>query len=266
MQYIELKRMIDQHIIRTSEDFPQSAFTIAQSLNLRLKNSAECKQDYKDQYPLYDADAVLARCYGEYTIYYDENHAYHNFFIAHEIAHYILGHDSESMSNDHDAQIAAAIIVAPVNLVHKYHIKSATQLSEQCKIPINIAILYWDEIQSQTKFSIKDKPFKSIYVAILAVTIAICATQTYIMLCPTKENFPSTAATEPPIQRIIPTTYPTISPANTAPESTEHVYITPSGKKYHVANCRHIRSSEVVELSIDEATALDKEPCGDCIK
>ena len=266
MEYAELKQVVDKHITRVSEDFPQNAFTIAKSLDLRLKNSIECKIDYKDKYPLYNADAILARFHGEYTIYYDENHAYHNFFIAHEIAHYILGHDTENTENDHEAQIAAAIIVAPSDLVHKNHIKTAEQLSEQCLIPIAIAKLYWDEIRPQTKFSIKSRCFKVISIVTIAIAVTICSTLVYIQPYSTKEDFPSTTATETPIQRIIPTAYPTVSPTNNASESTEHVYITPSGKKYHVASCRHIRGSEVVELSVDEAVALGKEPCGDCIK
>ena len=266
MEYAELKQVVDKHITRVSEDFPQNAFTIAKSLDLRLKNSIECK----DKYPLYNTEAVLARFHGEYTIYYDENHAYHNFFVAHEIAHYILGHNTENTENDHEAQIAAAMIVAPSDLVHKNHIKTAEQLSERCLIPIAIAKLYWDEIRPQPKFSIKGRCFKVISIATIAAAVTICVTLVCIQFYAINENLPSTTAIESPIQRIIPAAYPTISPTisptNNASESTEHVYITPSGKKYHVADCRHIRGSEVVELSIDEAVALGKEPCGDCIK
>ena len=45
------------------------------------------------------------------------------------------------MSNDHDAQIAAAIIVAPVELVHKYHIKSAMLISMGYSIKVIQGVL-----------------------------------------------------------------------------------------------------------------------------
>ena len=263
MEYAEIKRKVDRHIARVSEDFPQNAFAIAKALDLRLKNSIECKQDYQEQYPLYNTNAILTRFFGEYTIYYDENHAYRNFFIAHEIAHYILGHESEGMSNDHDAQIAAAIIVAPVELVHKNHVKSAIQLSEQCKIPINIAVLYLDEIRPQTKFSAMSAIGKPIGIAVMIIAVIVGA----IKFSTLQANFPPITATEAPIQRINPDTYPTTIPVEqNASDRLQCVYITQSGRKYHTANCRHIRGSEVTELSVEEAVALGKEPCADCIK
>lgn len=259
MEYAEIKRVVDRHIARVSEDFPQSAFTIAKSLGLRLKNSVECKKDYQEQYPLYNTNAILTRFCGEYTIYYDENHAYRNFFIAHEIAHYILGHESESMSNDHDAQIAAAIIVAPMELVHKNRVKSAIELSERCKIPVNIAVLYWDEIQPQAKFSTMNAISKPMGIAVITVAVIVGAMKFSIL----RANFPSVTATEAPVQRINPDTYPTIPIEQNASDSLQYVYITQSGKKYHIANCRHLRGSEAIELSIEEAVALGKEPCAD---
>ena len=254
--------MVNRHIARVSEDFPQSAFTIAKSLDLRLKNSVECKKDYQEQYPLYNTNAILTRFCCEYTIYYDENHAYRNFFIAHEIAHYILGHASESMSNDHDAQIAAAIIVAPVELVHKNRVKSATQLSELCKIPVNIAVLYWDGIQPQAKFSAMNAIGKPIGIAVIIAAVIVGA----MKFSSFQENFSSVTVTTAPVQRINPDAYPTIPAEKNASDSLQYVYITQSGKKYHTANCRHIRSSDAVELAVEEAFALGKEPCGDCIK
>ena len=147
MNYEQLLDIVNKRITCTSDDLPQNAFDIALQLNIRIKNHIECKHDFpEEKYPLKNTDAILAIYNGEYTIYYDENYPYSNFAIAHEIAHYLLGHTKDGTEQHNDAQLMAAIIVAPAQLIYKNHIKSVAQLSEQCKIPIAVAEGYWNDI------------------------------------------------------------------------------------------------------------------------
>ncbi|MBD5427792.1 MAG: hypothetical protein HDR39_00440 [Treponema sp.] len=47
--------------------------------------------------------------------------------------------------------------------------------------------------------------------------------------------------------------------------ATGSVYVTASGKKYHVRSCRTIaRSKQVTALTVDQAVARGYEPCKVC--
>lgn len=243
---------------------PADTFAIAHSLGLRLKNSIECKQDFKENFPLIDRNACIARYKGEYTVYYDERNTYKNFSIAHEISHYILGHTSEGAEQNHDADLMAAIIVAPFKLICKYNIKSATQLSEWCRIPVAIAELYWNEIRYDTRIpfnGVLKRPIAKFSLIGIIVVMMVSIGCLFAFKPRKTENFPPTDTSQ-----IVSTATPTPSPATQEPETNaQTVYITPSGGKYHVAGCRHIRGSETVEMTVEEAVELGKEPCKDCI-
>ena len=102
------------------------------------------------------------------------------------------------------------------------------------------------------------------------MTAILGVVQLRAMNAHTEENFPATAIVE--TQQPAVTHSPLPSPAipSSSPQEPETasqtVYITPSGKKYHVADCRHVKGSDLTELSVDEAVVLGKEPCKDCIK
>ncbi len=47
--------------------------------------------------------------------------------------------------------------------------------------------------------------------------------------------------------------------------ATGSVYVTSSGKKYHLRSCRTIaRSKQVTELTVEQARARGYEPCKVC--
>lgn len=148
MNYKELLNIATHKIIYNTNDLPQNAFSIALQQGIRLKNSIECKEDFKDSYPLTHTNAVYALYKNEYTIYYDENFPYKNFAIAHEIAHHLLNHVTDGTMQHQEAQLLAAILVAPPHLIHNHNIKSAIHLSELCKMPIDISETYWYEINN----------------------------------------------------------------------------------------------------------------------
>ncbi len=49
-----------------------------------------------------------------------------------------------------------------------------------------------------------------------------------------------------------------------AVQSSEIVYITPNGHKYHKSDCYHIAKSKIIELTSVEAERAGYEPCKDC--
>ena len=146
MIYQQLEKIAKKYITEESTEFPADAFKLAKQLDLRVKNSIECKQDFKDQYPLYKCNAAYTLVNGEYTIYHDEKYAYKNFSVAHEIAHHLLEHCSDGVKEHHDANLLAAILLlSPENIV-KNKIKHAVELSLKCLIPYNVACEYWADL------------------------------------------------------------------------------------------------------------------------
>ena len=153
----ELEKIANKYINSSQQSLPINALDVAFSLNIKVKNGVQAKIDFQGNSPLDTHNAIYTLYRGEYTIYYDEHYIYKNFAIAHEIAHHLLGHTSDGAAQHHDANLLAAVIIAPARLIYKHKIKSVHMLAEICKMPIDIAEVYWNEI----KFNLP-KPLKSI--------------------------------------------------------------------------------------------------------
>lgn len=264
MTYKELKTIVDKKITKRKNSLPVDTFCVANQLNLRIKNSIEAKEDFGiDNNPLISHNAVYVLNKGEYTIYYDEHYSYKNFSVAHEIAHHLLGHTSDGAEQHHDAQLMAAIIIAPVDLIRKYKINSPAQLSEICKLPVEVAENYWAEIKkNETMINLSTK---KLYIKIGCFLGALLTVATF---CICWEH----TSSQPPILSPVSTTSPinTPLPSSIAPTIKEKdiktVYITSTGKKYHKINCRHIKKSEhIIGFSIEQAKNIGYAPCKDCI-
>lgn len=148
MTYKELCQIADKRIKTIQNVLPIDSFAIAGSLGLRIKNSIEAKQDFKNTInPLTRCNACLTINNSEYTIYHDEKYPYKNFTIAHEISHYLLNHSCDGIEQHHDANLLASIIIAPKRLILINGIKSAVQLSTACMIPFEVANEYWSELE-----------------------------------------------------------------------------------------------------------------------
>lgn len=156
MTYKELQQIINEQIKLQHTTLPIDSFSIATHLGLTVKNSIQCKIDYQGKSPLINANAVYALNNGEYTIYYDEKYSYKNFAIAHEIAHHLLGHMSDGAIQHHDANLMAAIMIAPKELILTNGINNAYELSNLCCIPISTAIEYWNALDIEQETSIAD--------------------------------------------------------------------------------------------------------------
>lgn len=243
MKYSEIQQIVESAITLNSDILPYNAFDAAMQLHIRVKNSIECKKDFNGTSPLIDCNALYSLYNGEYIIYYDEHYPYYNFAIAHEIAHHLLKHTTDGINEHMDAQIAAAMIIAPIQLIKKHKIRSAEQLSLICKIPIDVADEYWHYITTYVY------PHISIYTLIIfpiACVMVILSVIILIFINPDE-------TTEAPVQTPIQTS-----------TTKEIVYVTPNGKKYHKQNCYHIDSSNTIAMSIEDAVSLGYTPCKDC--
>ena len=140
MIFKELLELMYVYVKFTSKELPINCYNIAtQQLNIVIKNRASSISDT----PLKDNEAIYTLYKSEYTIYYDEKNPYSNFFIAHEIAHHLLNHRSDDIDKHHDANLMAAMIVAPPHLIKKNKIHNSLQLATVCKIPSEVAETYW---------------------------------------------------------------------------------------------------------------------------
>lgn len=256
MDFKELNDIVTNKL-NNQPSLAQDSFELARKFNLRVKNSAECKQDFPKKNPLLNNGAIYALYKGEYTIYYDEKYAYKNFAIAHEIAHHLLQHESDGATQHHDANILAAMLIAPKQSVLKNKIKNEVELSEKYIIPIKVAQSYWECL------NIKKKPKYWLYILLiilLTATITIAG-----LLTNQRENSANIEeSNNAPINSSAEVKYedaaPTINNSNL-------IYVTVSGTKYHKPNCFHIKNkTNTIELSIEKAVASGYEPCKDCIK
>ena len=147
MDYKQLKKIATPHI-REGSNLPSNSFLLLNQLHIPFKNDKQCRDDFKGKYnPLDEHPAfLLTEPNGDKTVYFNSNTMYWNFYIFHEIAHYLLGHEMSSSQNEIDADMLACILAAPIENLPST-IKSARDLSDSCSIPIDKAEMYWQEIK-----------------------------------------------------------------------------------------------------------------------
>lgn len=250
MTYKELKHIAQPHI-REGDNLPSNSFLLLNQLHIPFKNEKQCEQDFEGEInPLKNNPAFLSiDANGSKVIYFNSNTQYWNFYIFHEISHYLLGHEQNSPQNEIDADMLACILAAPVKNLPSY-LKSARDLSSLCKIPIDKAEVYWQEIKD--KFS---KPHKKLLVAgivllFLLIVISILAFYNSFSAIkpPTEENLHNTSFDNIPKEEF---TY----------------YITSFGSHYHTRDCQYVKyKTNVISISLDETKKLNLEPCKKCIK
>ena len=256
MTYEELKKIAQPHI-RTNENLPSNAFLLLTQLHIPFKSERQCEADYGGKMtPLYNHPAFLAKFNGEKIIYFNSNTEYWNFYIFHEIAHYILGHENDSHQNEMDADMLACILAAPTENLPST-LKSARDLSTLCKIPIDKAEMYWREI----KPIISKKHFpkwalttgSTLLALVLAVSIWVMSSNKAI---PISDNTYKT-------EKYTPTVKSEIKNDN----NIDSVVVTPSGTKYHLPSCQYVKDkTNTVEYNISEAIDKGYSPCKICIK
>lgn len=255
MTYNELKKIAQPHI-RESGNLPSSSFLLLTQLHIPVKNEKQCEQDFNGVIsPLKNTPAFLSiDSSGNKTVYFNSNTPYWNFYIFHEIAHYILGHEQNSPQNEIDADMLACILAAPIENLPKY-LQSARDLSSLCEIPIDKAEAYWQEIKDKAS-----KWHKNILVLGCMIGLIVLSITSGLYF----QN-------RPDAQKNIEESNTIITPAPDSNIDTYNqndlFYITSSGTHYHVKNCKHIKyKTSVIHISKDEVDTLGLDPCGDCIR
>lgn len=249
--------------------FPVDSYYIAtHQLNIRVKNSLQCKIDYKtSENPLMNNAAIYCIFKGEYTIYYDENNPYKNFYLAHEIAHHLLNHLSDDIDKHYDSNLLATIIISPPHLLKKYKIRNGFELAQQCKVPVEVAEIYWKEYCNYYLINRKinnKMVFLCVFSAFLAIFLVIVLL--YMQNLKTLEN----DAISNEITTFMKSTetlkeITTNNAINSDVTKDTVVYVTKSGKKFHNANCQYIvDKNNITKLSKTQALEQGYTPCQIC--
>lgn len=256
MTYEELKKIAQPHI-RTNENLPSNAFLLLTQLHIPFKSEKQCEEDFSGKMtPLYNHPAFLANFNGEKIIYFNSNTEYWNFYIFHEIAHYILGHENDSPQNEMDADMLACILAAPYDNLPST-LKSARDLSTLCKIPIDKAEMYWREIKPIISKKHFPKWALATGSALLALVLAVS-----IWVMSSNKAIPANNNTYK-AEKYTPTVKSEIKNDN----NIDSVVVTPSGTKYHLPSCQYVKDkTNTIEYNISEAIDKGYYPCKICIK
>lgn len=165
MEYKELRKIAEPHIIKGAE-IPSNSFTMATQLHLPYKTKEQWDEDFKglnEQNPLNNVPALLYLNKNKTpTIYFNPATRFWNFYIFHEIAHFLLKHDGLTIQNELDANMLACILIAPLENLPTY-LQTARDLSCLCRLPIDKAEEYWQIIKPKLfrrKFYFIQKLFK----------------------------------------------------------------------------------------------------------
>lgn len=260
MTYEELKKIAQPHI-REGENLPSNAFLLLSQLHIPFKNETQCSEEYGGKMtPLYNTPAFLAEYKGVKTIYFNSKTGYYNFYIFHEIAHYLLGHEDDSPQNELDADMLACILAAPVKNLPS-NIKSARDISTICKIPIDKAEMYWSEIRKE--FSNTYKKFIIIGCIFLALIFMIFIISLFDSSS-TSHSINNEASTNETQMKEITQTQET----NSAIDAVRDIfYFSSAGTHYHKKDCRYVKyKTNIVSISQEDADNLNLLPCEECIE
>lgn len=293
--YNELKKIAQPHI-RLKGDLPSNAFLLLNQLHIPFKTEKQCEIDYNGKMtPLYNSPAFLSiDSNKKRTLYFNSNTRYCNFYIFHEIAHYLLGHENDSPQNEIEADLLACILAAPIENLPST-VKSARDLSSISQLPIDKAEMYWDEIKKNLPKSQKKILISAgiVFIAFLTVICFNCfnstrdtngnneakKTTTYTVAEFRAKNFEATSNIPEPVTEKL----ETIEKSETVTEETatteidkksealdqheDKFYITSSGTHYHKADCQYVKNkTNIISVSYKDIDNLKVKPCKKCIK
>lgn len=251
MTFSELKKIAHNHI-RKDDNLPSNSFLLLMQLHIPYKTEIQCAGDFEGSIsPLYNTPAFLyIDSSGNKTVYFNSKTKYWNFYIFHEIAHYLLGHEDDCPQNEMDADMLACILAAPEENFPST-IKTARDLSTVCQLPIDKAEMYWKEIKPKRKF------LTPVILSSLSL-LALCSVILTLSFHSTNDNKVNT-----------PQNPPALSSAQEGIVDDEHltVYVTLSGTKYHLPTCQYVKDkSNLIEYDVVEAINNGYQPCKICIE
>lgn len=257
MTYEELKKIAQPHI-RTNDNLPSNALLLLTQLHIPYKTEKQCNEDFNSKYnPLHNYPAFIYIDENKNkTMYFKTATRYYNFYIFHEIAHDILGHEGNSPQNELDANMLACILAAPIENFPTT-IKTARDLSEKCNIPIDRAEEYWQEIKDIVPGNKKSKRNMVVLTTIAFVSILFISLFSYEHFT-YKENSDSINT---PIQQT--TQLDTVNSQEIT--SDQKVFVTISGEKYHLPDCSYVKyKNNLTKYDINEAIEKQYKPCSRC--
>lgn len=257
MTYEKLKQIAQPHI-REGAYIPSNSLLLLTQLHIPFKTKNQCEEDYNGKMtPLFNNPAFLQiDNSGNRTIYFNHNTKYWNFYIFHEIAHYILGHENDSPQNEMDADMLACILAAPIENLPST-LKSARDLSALCKIPIDKAEMYWQKIKPIIFKKIFPKWVYTTYTVLLALglTVSIWAISSNKAISVNNNTYKAETSNQTATSKI------------KNDKNIDSVVVTPSGTKYHLPSCQYVKDkTNTIEYNISEAIDKGYSPCKTCIK
>ena len=257
MTYDALKKIAQPHI-RENDNLPSNALLLLTQLHIPYKTEKQCSEDFDNKYnPLHNYPAFIYIDENKNkTMYFKTTTRYYNFYIFHEIAHYLLGHEDGSPQNELDADMLACILAAPIENFPTT-IKTARDLSEKCNIPIDRAEEYWQEIKDIVPGNKKTKRNMNISIILAFVSILFISLFAYKHFTYKKTN----NSINIPIQQKKESNI-TDSQKIT---SNQKVFVTISGEKYHLPDCSYVKyKTNLTKYDINEAIEKQYQPCSRC--
>lgn len=200
-----------------------NARELALDYGLLIKDEVAFFTDYGSLAPLQQQNAVLTVYNNRYIIYYKHG-PYENFYILHELCHYLLKHTGDNAENERQANYLACMSLIPYK-----HIKRSSQfLSDEYGIPL-------DRVKEYKTYALKNIHTPLIVpVAVILITLLAVFT---IIFC----------------------SKPTVHPNN-----NDIVYITKTGTKYHKQDCYYIKDKKTIALPLKDLEGKDYLPCNIC--
>ena len=164
MTYDELYKIAKPHICE-GEKLPSDSLILLTQLHIPYKLTEQCNGCHAgDTDMLNSTHAFLSiDSNRNRTVYFNSNTCYWNFYIFHEIAHFLLNSEDDCEENETDADMLACILAAPIENLPS-GIKTANELSSVCKIPLDKAEAYWQEIKPG-----KQRPWVIAAAALIAI-------------------------------------------------------------------------------------------------
>lgn len=146
MNYQELKEFAARLNIERTET-PLNALKLVNQLNIPYGNEDVARVDFKgENNPLWEYPACLyIDENGRRKIYYNSKTRFWNFYLMHEVAHWLLEHTIDTYLNEIEADLLACILLVPPEIVNS-RCKNAYRVCKLCDIPVDKADIYWQEI------------------------------------------------------------------------------------------------------------------------
>ena len=136
MNYQDLKEFAAKLNIGRTE-IPLNAIKLANQLNIPCGNEDVAIVDFKGKNnPLWEYPACLyIDEYGKRKIYYNSKTRFWNFYLMHEVAHWLLGHTRETYLNEIEADLLACVLLVSPQII-KDGCKNAYRVCKLCNIPV----------------------------------------------------------------------------------------------------------------------------------